>query len=836
MMHSRGLRALLLVTLMMTVLSFATPTYANPVTIDYVVNKDTGVAVKIPSKTPNNGTYDQVIIVNGTGVTAGKTVKLYWDLVQDWDGKAGLLNSTKAKADGSFEIWFKVPEATNGVHWIWIEDVSSSTYDYVNFTILATLELSADSGLPGDEITVDGYGFSSKANVTIGIENVTFGGTYYKQLAVVSETSSLGSFTKTVTIPKGLKYGNYMINATDGKGVTTLTLFVIGPAVTFSPTSGPVGTVVTVTGRGFTANSYVKSILLSGINCTQVSTIKIGANGKFTGQFVIPSVAKTGKYTITVVDKGGLAGTEDFEITGLSSITVEPSHGVQGATVSIHGYNFTQLKGKKVGVLLVNATSGAVKANLGTFKTTADGEFSGTFTVPAVATGKYVIKANQTAYSINATTSFRAGLMIVILSPSEGPVGTKVTITGSGFTKGGTWNATFNGEDIGLGPAKAVAGDGTLSGTFYVPQVDVGTYTVTVLDIASDIEVTATFKVTGVPEVVVEPSSAPQGYNVTIKGWNFADIAGGALTFKLKNDTNTWDIGVWAGPALTPATTDSDGNFTAWWNFVDSTGAKITLDVGDYVINVTDSKGITVEVPFKVVEETIECSSRKAEYNIGDTVAFDIKSSFPKKTSYIEIYDPDGNLFWNTTILTTWRKVGTIYTVPYYSQVDASGNPMILPPDAPTGTWTWKWYNSTGTVLASGNFTVLPAVETLLEEKISSVEESVQSLSEDVAGLKEDISGVKSDVAALKSDVAAAASAAKDAKEAASAAQEAVAQIAETANAAKSAAEEAKAAAEEAKTAASGLTPLIYGAIGVSLIAALAAIVSLIQISRRIAG
>ena len=72
--------------------------------------------------------------------------------------------------------------------------------------------------------------------------------------------------------------------------------------------------------------------------------------------------------------------------------------------------------------------------------------------------------------------------------------------------------------------------------------------------------------------------------------------------------------------------------------------------------------------------------------------------------------------------------------------------------------------------------TFLPAVEALLEERIASV---------------------KSDITALKSDVAAAAPAAQ----------------------------EARTAAEEAKTAASGLTPLIYGAI-----------VSLIQISRRIAG
>ena len=53
---------------------------------------------------------------------------------------------------------------------------------------------------------------------------------------------------------------------------------------------------------------------------------------------------------------------------------------------------------------------------------------------------------------------------------------------------------------------------------------------------------------------------------------------------------------------------------------------------------------------------------------------------------------------------------------------------------------------------------------------------------------------------------------------------------------AKSAADAAKTSADEAKTVTSGLTTLVYGAIGASLVAALAAIVSLMQISRRIAG
>ena len=54
--------------------------------------------------------------------------------------------------------------------------------------------------------------------------------------------------------------------------------------------------------------------------------------------------------------------------------------------------------------------------------------------------------------------------------------------------------------------------------------------------------------------------------------------------------------------------------------------------------------------------------------------------------------------------------------------------------------------------------------------------------------------------------------------------------------AAADAATDVKDAVETTQRQTSGLTTLVYGAIGASLIAALAAIVSLMQISRRIAG
>ena len=61
------------------------------------------------------------IFVNGTGVTAGETVNIYWDFVQ----AAYLLNTTTAANDGSYGCYIKVPEAYNGTHYIWAKDLST---------------------------------------------------------------------------------------------------------------------------------------------------------------------------------------------------------------------------------------------------------------------------------------------------------------------------------------------------------------------------------------------------------------------------------------------------------------------------------------------------------------------------------------------------------------------------------------------------------------------------------------------------------------------------------------------------------------------------------------
>ncbi|MFA9496908.1 MAG: hypothetical protein ACERKS_13470, partial [Candidatus Bathyarchaeota archaeon] len=68
------------------------------------------------------GDYDDTVVVIGGGVQPGTTVELWWDdSTTAWNGVEGKLNETTADGDGSYEIWFDVPEAVNGAHYVWVK-------------------------------------------------------------------------------------------------------------------------------------------------------------------------------------------------------------------------------------------------------------------------------------------------------------------------------------------------------------------------------------------------------------------------------------------------------------------------------------------------------------------------------------------------------------------------------------------------------------------------------------------------------------------------------------------------------------------------------------------
>ncbi|MDE1830494.1 MAG: hypothetical protein KGI25_09245, partial [Thaumarchaeota archaeon] len=114
---------------------------------------------------------------------------------------------------------------------------------------------------------------------------------------IATTTSSpTGSFTAIFTVPTST--GVNTVTATDSTNSPTAPFTVITQAgITLSPTSGPVGTSITVTGTGFLP-SHTITINYPGNN--GIATTTSSPTGSFTAIFTVPT--STGVNTVTATD------------------------------------------------------------------------------------------------------------------------------------------------------------------------------------------------------------------------------------------------------------------------------------------------------------------------------------------------------------------------------------------------------------------------------------------------------------------------------------------------------------------------------------------------------
>jgi hypothetical protein len=196
------------------------------------------------------------------------------------------------------------------------------------------------------------------------------------------------------------------------------------PSITsFTPSSGPVGTSVTITGTDFTGVTNVTFNGTAATSYTVDSAMQIRAT--------VPTGATTGKISITNASGTGMSAT-DFIVNVPPTITeFTPGSGPVGTSVTITGMNFTGVTN-----VAFNGTA-AMSYTVGTATQIRA-------TVPSEATTGKISVTNADGTGLSATD------FVVILpptitsfSPASGPVGTEVTITGTNFN--GTTSVTFNG-------------------------------------------------------------------------------------------------------------------------------------------------------------------------------------------------------------------------------------------------------------------------------------------------------------------------------------------------------------------------------------------------------
>jgi hypothetical protein len=488
--------------------------------------------------------------------------------------------------------------STTGPHTISVYTATPSTgaLDSGTYSITLSnpwLSVSPTSADRGAIVTVSGGGFNSSETVSIYFDSA------FQKNVVANEG---GNITATIAVPSTASYGKHTINVIgQASGLRLSSTFYVTRLV-ISPISGYVGDTLTVEGWGFNASQYARiyfDVNRNGVmESGELKAIAlVDSEGHFLTALAVPE-ACNGTHLVKAVQ----APTTTTEtpawyasavFTVLPKIWLSPASGPSGMTVKVYGNGFSAgapdvtiyFDKNKNGVMDPDERLSKSPSPLGT---TSTGTFASpgyfTFVVPSVAYGSYAVWVNDTN-GVRASATFTVGPASITLTPSTGIVGATINIAGAGFTPGATITVKIGTTTVSewVGSAPTVRTDGTFSGTFYVPVLRPGAYTVNATD--NSVWATAPFSVP-TPVISLNRTSGPVGIGVRITGSNFANsTAGYSIKVYLKNATWSTDI------TPIPVSVTKTGSISA--NITIPLGTSYPYP-GIYMIMVNASKGGSV--------------------------------------------------------------------------------------------------------------------------------------------------------------------------------------------------------------------------------------------------
>jgi len=268
-------------------------------------------APTITNFTPTSGNGGTAVTITGTNL--GTTYRILFNGV----------NATVATLTSTTSVTVIVPaNATTGV--ISLTTPSGTATTGTNFTVLnpgqaptITSYTPAAGATQGTAVTITGTNFT-------GATSLTFNGTA-ATYTVVNAT------TITTTVPVGATTGSLTVTTPVGSASTN---FKVLPAITsFSPSSGFVGTTVTITGTTLTGALDVKFNGTYANSFTVVNATTITA--------AVPVGATTGLITVRTPSGTATSATNFTVTSGLVVDDFSPVRGNVGTAVTITGQGFT---------------------------------------------------------------------------------------------------------------------------------------------------------------------------------------------------------------------------------------------------------------------------------------------------------------------------------------------------------------------------------------------------------------------------------------------------------------------------------------------------------------
>ena len=475
-------------------------------------------------------------------------------------------------------------------------------------TITPTISVSPTTGVPGTVVTVTGTGFqASETGITITFDD--------KPVASSKSAGSTGSWSGTFTVPVSPS-GSHSVNA-----YGPLTLSGSAPGVFFTvpnrvlsinPRSGPPSTVVTVTGTGFGTNE--SGITITFDNNPVASAKSANSLGSWSDTFIVPT-SLSGAHNISAY--GPVTPSDYVPIVIFTvpnrTLVINPRNGPPGTVVTVTGTGFGT---NETGISITfdsNAVTSGISSN-------SQGNWSGTFTVPASVSGPHSVSA----YGSSTLAGSLPGITFVVnptiaVNPTSGPPGSSATVTGSGFSAGETGvMITFDSNSISSG----ISADslGNWSGTFTVPASSLGSHNIGAkgsITQASSLGGT-NFKVSA--GISLNPASGYVGGTVQISGFGFAPNSPLTFTYEDKEIP------------VEGATTDATGSFVKSFVVPKS-------KAGDHTVGVTDGQKNSAKATFSMNNTP---PPAPVPLSPGDAARISILGNITPTFSWSNVADPSG--------------------------------------------------------------------------------------------------------------------------------------------------------------------------------------------------
>lgn len=266
---------------------------------------------------------------------------------------------------------------------------------------------SPTAGRANTNVTITGVNF-------LGATSVSFNGLESTYFSVLSNTNI------SVAVPSGAVSGTVRAVAPAGSAFSSSN-FVVQPTIfSFSPSFGPAGTAVVLSGANFNVGTPV--IRFNGVAAAAPSAVSFGQL-----TVVVPAGTTSGRISISTSD-GNHTNVNSFYLP--ASITgFTPTNSPPGTRITVTGQNFTGATGVDF--------NGTPAAGFTVTNNTTLGA-----TVPAgVTTGS--ISVTTPAGSVSSSKLFYGAPNIAGFTPTHGLPGTNVVISGVNFV--GATAVRFNG-------------------------------------------------------------------------------------------------------------------------------------------------------------------------------------------------------------------------------------------------------------------------------------------------------------------------------------------------------------------------------------------------------